>query len=679
MAESAKTATGAIDRAFALNIAAILVIVVVYGATLLLGAASIDARIMEDAEHTAERWFSIGIGAPDTVAALLDGAPLSPTQRHDLAIASHVGGLVGFQIYDGDGRLVRSPSGDIHLSPAGRHARNRLASRAIATGTVQTDIVRAPAVLPEPAHEDGVYINVFRPVALADGRSAVTMAQLDMSDPHAVAHADFQRFLFLASALATLALIFTVTSIVLLRRQRFYDRRIDQLANHDELTGIANRNRFVRRAPELIAASGRKGLQVALYLVDLDRFKAVNDSVGHADGDALIATVARRLVECSPGMLVARIGGDEFAVLQTLVAGEFVARRHAQAICEAVDPLTPGTNPSIAVTVSVGYTLRSADRDLATLMREAEVALHAAKDGGRNRGVMFKDGMGDTLRKSTVLRFQVQNAVRNRRLELYFQPLHHADGSLVSFEALVRLPDANGGHFPTEAFIAIAEEFGLIGEIGDYVLQEACAEAMRWPDDLRVAVNVSPQEFETVDILARVDRVLGRTGLPPERLEIEITENLFLADSETVDATLHALCTRGIALVMDDFGSGYSSLSHLWKYPFAKLKVDRSCFLSLGESESVPLVLRTIRAMAEALRLRTTAEGIESEGQRAFAVAAGYDELQGHLFSRPMPQSDVADYIAAAATAPALPLDDPAGNVTPFRPRLQPPDRASTG
>lgn len=653
--QSKAAASGAIDRAFSLNIAALVGIVLLFGVTILVSANTIKTEMIAEARQTAERWFSIGIGAPDTVAGFFAGEPLTENERHDLEIANHVGGLNGYRIYNAAGELSRARPGTVHLPIADERATRTLVRRAAETGEIQTQIDHAGSNLDTDATEETVYVNVYKPVELPNGDVAVVMAQIDTSALHTAAHSDFNRFIILASALALMALIFTVASTILLRRQRAYDRRIDRLLNFDMLTGIANRVQFVARASSIIAHDARTNHRLAIYLVDLDGFKAVNDGIGYTDADALIAVVARQLVACAPDMLVARIGGDEFAILQTSVATEEAAQNQAQALLEAVRTADVAAKPLIGVSASVGYTVRGADCPLPELMREAEVALYVAKQTGRAQAVLFKDGMGEDLRHSTAVRFKLHAAVREKRLELFFQPLHHADGSLSSLEALVRLPDGHGGYFSNDTFIPIAEEMGLISEIGDFVLNTACRVAMSWPAHIGVSVNASPQEFASGDIVARVADALERSGLDPRRLEVEITESLFIANTADVSAKLHALRQLGVSVVMDDFGSGYSSLQYLCTFPFDKLKVDRSCFKSLGESERVPVMLRTIRAMADAMHLRVTAEGIETEAHRDFAVTAGYDELQGHLFSRPIPQPAVEAYIRAATQPPPPP------------------------
>ncbi len=256
--------------------------------------------------------------------------------------------------------------------------------------------------------------------------------------------------------------------------------------------------------------------------------------------------------------------------------------------------------------------------------------------------------MDGELKTRNTLRVMLRHALETDAFELHYQPIHEAEsGALLGFEALLRLHDGDGGMISPAKFIPIAEDMGLTPRLGQWVLNEACRTASQWPADLSIAVNLSVQQFRE-DLVTVVESALALSGLAASRLELEITELLFIAEPDSVTEQLHRLKALGVRVVMDDFGTGYSSLSYLWKFPFDKLKVDRSCFMSLDQSENVGEVLRTISAMSGAMNLRVVAEGIETEVQRAFACQAGYDELQGFLCGRPMPLEAVTQYIRTA-------------------------------
>ncbi|GAB5373960.1 MAG: hypothetical protein AcusKO_04220 [Acuticoccus sp.] len=657
-------ATRSIDRAVSLNLAAMCAVVVIYIVTVVVGIRGIDNDLSRGAVETVERWYDVGFGDGVDMARLLDARGIAADgERNELHLAGAVGNLRGFEIYLPDGRLARPAAGAAGRRGADDAARLALAQRALATGAVHTRVEHFDARRPEaggrgathdlylPDHGfEMVQVEVYKPVRLADGRTAAVMALVDVSEPHLVAKKKLNGFIVLDSALAGLALIFTAATAWLLHRQRHADRRIHHLAHFDTLTGVANRSRFNREAPLLLDACARKRGLAAVYMVDLDRFKSINDQLGHGDGDVLLTMVAGRLEACCPGMLIARLGGDEFVVLQTFVASEAAAAAQGERIAAAIRTIDIVASIPVAVSASVGCVAAPATASLSDMLRQADAALYAAKRAGRDQAVLFRDGMDETIRQHAAVRYLLREAVRTKGFELFFQPLHSSDGGrLTSFEALLRLPDGEGGYLSPDHFIPIAEEMAIISEVGTWVLGEACRVAATWPPGMSVAINLSPQEFETGCIVDRVRTALAASGLAAERLEIEVTENLFIADPEAVGDKLHRLRELGVRVVMDDFGTGYSSLQNLWRFPFDKLKVDRSCFMSLGESESVPLILRTIRAMTHAMRLRVTAEGIETEAQKAFAEAAGYDELQGYLYSRPIPAGQVADYIAERA------------------------------
>lgn len=684
---------GAIDRVLSLNLAAIVLIVVLYGASILVGLRNMNSDMMDDALFTAQRWYDSGLGDRAKVERLLAGGSLTPMEWQHMRIADDVGNLNGFEIYSPHGHLARASAGRVMDGPAARAEKEALAHRAIATGEIQTRLVHEPAPppgalagghpsalanpVPSGKGDEVVFAEIYKPVPLGDGRIAVVMARLDLSMIHNLGHAKLDRLIFLATILAGLALAYTVATAVLLRRQRGFDQRIDRLAHYDVLTGIANRTLFNRRAPQLLALQASEGREVAVYMADLDRFKAVNDSIGQADADVLLTVIANRLVASAPGLLVARHGGDEFAILHPNLASAGAAARQARTVVDVVRSIEVGGAANVNVSISVGYTVAPATTPLSDLLRQAGAALYAAKHAGRDQAVRFEAGMDEITQARARTRFLLREALRKEHFELFFQPLHEAgEGALTSFEALLRLPDGKGGYISPEVFIPLAEEMALIADIGAWVLVTACTVATEWPAPISVSVNISPLEFESGDILARVDHALAVSGLSPDRLEVEITETLFIANAEAVSAKLHQLRARGVRVVMDDFGTGYSSLQNLWRFPFDKLKVDRSCFMSLGESESVPVILRTIRAMTEAMKLRITAEGIETETQRAFAQSAGYDEMQGYLYSRPIPVSALAAYIRATTRrgdAPTMPDGRPAaayGNVTELRPAV---------
>ena len=454
----------------------------------------------------------------------------------------------------------------------------------------------------------------------------------------------------ISAVLAFLAILHTFHASRLIGTLRRSEARVKHMAHHDTLTDLANRSQFNEALSEAFAEEQKDDVHVAVHMIDLDGFKAVNDTQGHDAGDAVLRMVSERLVATARETdIVARLGGDEFALIQRDVTTVEQAKRLGDRLSERVRDIREIDGVPVAVGASVGTAvapLHAHDAD--TLVKCADIALYAAKDAGKNRCEVFTSGMEEVLKERNALRELLFKAIEEDGFALHFQPLHNAqNGVLCSFEALVRLPDGESGLVSPGRFIPLAEELGLTTKLGNWVLRKACSTAVLWPDHLRVSVNLSPQQFEG-DVVAVVKDVLAESGLAPNRLELEITEGLFLNETPNVLDQLNALKAIGVRIAMDDFGTGYSSLSYLWQFPFDKLKVDRSCFQSLGRNDDVAEVLRTIISMGHAMNLCVTAEGIETLEQQDFAAEAGYDELQGFLLGKPMPETDLAAYILNA-------------------------------
>ncbi|HVW91663.1 MAG TPA: PAS-domain containing protein [Devosia sp.] len=421
------------------------------------------------------------------------------------------------------------------------------------------------------------------------------------------------------------------------------EETIRHLARHDALTDLPNRVLF-REEMDKIDARIRRGEVMAVLQVDLDRFKDVNDTLGHAVGDAVLIEVARRMREASRETdVVARIGGDEFALLVGPLDSPRQAARIADRIVKSVaQPMTVDGN-QILIGASVGIAMAPPDgNDPDTLLKNADLALYKAKGEGRGAYRFFEQGMDDALRSRRALEFGLRDALARDQFRLVFQPLFNlADNRIAGLEALLRWDHPERGLIPPAEFIPLAEETGMIVQIGEWVLQEACRAAMAWPDPVRIAVNLSTVQFKHRGLVDSVRLALAEAGLPPGRLELEITEQLLFADPEATLATLARLHAMGVRIVLDDFGSDYSSLRHLKRFPFDKVKIDRSFVRHLLDGEDSMAVVTAMIALARSLGLATTAEGIETEEELAAVRAQGCEEVQGFLFSAPLPASSV--------------------------------------
>lgn len=437
-----------------------------------------------------------------------------------------------------------------------------------------------------------------------------------------------------------------VSTVEDITEMRAAQQRLTYLAHHDVLTGLANRAQLIERLEASLKHIEPTGSSIAIHLVDLDRFKSVNDTLGHDAGDFLLKTIAARLRAVTrESDLVARLGGDEFVVLQTGITDRNQADTFAQRIIsEATVPINFNEHMIVA-TLSIGIAMAPGDATTPEqLMKCADLALYAAKADGRNCVRFFRPEMDAELQARTSLEKTLRNAVANNRFELHYQPLFEMnDRKLIGFEALIRLQKDDGTLIPPLDFIPLAEELHLIEKIGAWVLHEACRTAATWPAGLTVAVNLSPSQFEAGSVSEIVADALKSTNLAPHRLELEITETLLLADSEAIMKELQTIKAMGASVVMDDFGTGYSSLSYLWKFPFNKIKIDRSFMQGLNETgRDAETVVKTIIALGRELNMRVTVEGVETADQASFLDQADGDQAQGFFFGRPVPATEVS-------------------------------------
>ena len=422
------------------------------------------------------------------------------------------------------------------------------------------------------------------------------------------------------------------------------------MAHHDALTGLPNRVLFHDHLEHALLGVRRYNDTLAVLYLDLDHFKNVNDGLGHPAGDKLLQAAAERLRKCLRDCdMAARFGGDEFAVLQIGLAGPHEAGTLADRIVTLLSEPYDIDGQLVEIGASVGIALAPIDGETAEqLLANADIALYQAKEDGRRTFRFFQPGMGASLRAHRALELDLRNALAAGELEVYYQPLVTLETGVISgFEALLRWHHPLRGMVAPAEFIPLAEETGLIVPIGEWVLRQACAEAAAWPDDLKVAVNLSPVQFKKGNLPQVVFATLASAGLPAARLELEITESVFLAESKTNLATLHSLRALGVTIAMDDFGTGYSGLSYLRAFPFDKIKIDRSFISELGESGDCMAIMQAITTLGWSLGIPTLAEGVETKKQLAWVRAAGCTEMQGYLFSRPVPAREIAGLLSS--------------------------------
>jgi diguanylate cyclase (GGDEF)-like protein len=422
------------------------------------------------------------------------------------------------------------------------------------------------------------------------------------------------------------------------------ERRITHLAFNDVLTGLANRTMFHEQVNfQLHAKPGGKDV-LALFCLDLDRFKAINDTLGHSLGDALLVEIGRRLKVVSEGCFVARLGGDEFVVVQPLSGDRDDIDRLAGAILDAIKQPFEIDGNQILPGTSIGIAIAPDDGDnLDTLLRNADLALYRAKGEGRGIYSFFEESLNEKAQARRAIESDLRAAIERGEFELHFQPLFDLKAHRIgSFEALLRWNHPTRGLVAPLEFIPIAEDTGMIVAIGAWAMREACRQAAAWPEHVRVAVNVSPVQFHRPGLNQVILNALAISGLAPNRLEIEITESIFLEGSEETLKALHALRSLGIRIALDDFGTGYSSLSYLQTVPFDKLKIDQSFIQALLVRPGASAVIRAITDLATALGMETTAEGVEETVQLRELEMHGCSSIQGFLFSKPIRADEIA-------------------------------------
>ena len=420
--------------------------------------------------------------------------------------------------------------------------------------------------------------------------------------------------------------------------------KISHMARHDALTGLPNRVLFHEQLEQGLRRAG-SGDQLAVLCLDLDHFKDINDSLGHPIGDALLKEVGRRLrATVGESDTVARLGGDEFAVVQIGRSEEAAARSLAGRLVEAISAPYEIDGHQIVIGVSIGISLSPQDgSDPDELLKNADLALYRAKADGRGTYRFFETGMDARAQARRLLEMDLRAALQRDEFQPYYQPIRDvASGRVVAFEALLRWNHPQRGLIAPINFIPLAEETGLIVQLGEFMLRSACADAATWPDDIDVAVNLSPVQFKNPNLIASVTEALTASGLAARRLELEITESVLLQNSEATLTTLHELRAMGVRISLDDFGTGYSSLSYLRSFPFDKIKIDRSFVSELATREDSMAIIRAVTGLGRSLGIVTTAEGVENDAQLELLRREGCTQAQGYLFSKPRPASDVA-------------------------------------
>jgi diguanylate cyclase (GGDEF)-like protein/PAS domain S-box-containing protein len=434
-----------------------------------------------------------------------------------------------------------------------------------------------------------------------------------------------------------------------LTERKASEQRIAHMAHHDQLTDLPNRAAFNECIAATIDKSAVSGESFAVLCIDLDRFKAVNDVYGHSTGDALLREVARKMETACQGAFLARVGGDEFAVITPNAPQPAGAEALAARLSAAFDADIDIGGQPLRIDLTIGVGIYPQDgADATTLVANANAALFRAKSEARGSIRFFEVSMDKQLREQRALQQDLRLALMRGEFALHYQPQAHIDGKITGFEALARWHHPSKGLVAPNTFIPLAEESGLIVSLGEWILRTACREAASWPQPLHIAINLSPVQFQHGDLPSLVHEILLETGLSPARLELEITEGVLIGDFNRAVAILRRLKNLGVRIAMDDFGTGYSSLSYLQSFPFDKIKIDQSFIANLGHSQQAATIIRAVIALSRGLNLPVVAEGVETEEQLKFLANEHCSEVQGYLIGRPKPIADYAELVGRA-------------------------------
>jgi diguanylate cyclase (GGDEF)-like protein len=606
-----------------------------------------------DAQSTSSAWAATLVENVDNIPAIFAGLPPSDKTKRLLENASQVGDIYRFKIWNKTGHLVFiSERMESSLEPTTRDkGRGQRIASSILSGAVYTE-ARIGKSLENPAYFAVSYI----PIKQNGTAIGVFEVYLDQTADRVL----YERSFLLTEVIIAVAVLLAGGLPGFMVYRKMMAHRAAQaealfLAEHDSLTGVPNRKRLGETAKGALAWTRRNKSYVAALLIDLDRFKDVNDSFGHGAGDELLKAFTVRVNSAiREEDMVARLGGDEFVILQVGMAqpsgASYLANRLMRILSEPYDIF----DSQLVCGASIGVAIAPTDaEEWDALLSCADTALYKAKSEGRNTVCFFEAGMDAAFRERRRLEADLRRALETNAFQLAYQPLYSFhDNSLLGFEALLRWPEAWKPQSPA-VFIPVAEESGLIVPLGAWVLETACRTAAAWATPVKVAVNLSPVQFRHGDIVAVVEKALNTSGLDPALLELEVTESLWLQNTDAVLDQLARLRQMGISIALDDFGTGYSSLTYLWKFPFDRVKIDRSFVSEMEIDPKAVAIVNTIVALGRTLQLTITAEGVETPAQAQALREAGCDQAQGYLYGRPL--SATAAY-ALVNSVPASPL-----------------------
>lgn len=609
--------------------------------------AAVDRVIIREAIDKAEHWgVYMADRIPDMEELVATGIPTLEQQRV-IREVREVGDIFRFKLFTPDGRLsLISDDWNIPGSIDVANTADPEAIQVIATGMPIVEVFDGSD---KPGRPD-LYAEAYVPLIGPNGRvRGIVEVYVDQTMTRSYFVDSFRNFGLLL--MAFFAFVFAVPGIAFCLQRMFAQRSrrdAEFLACFDPLTGLLNRGEFVRQSESLIAVDD---VSVVCYL-DVDRFKTVNDKYGHAVGDAFLAHVSQIIRKsCRTEDVLARFGGDEFVIAFRNISLEDAVQRVRTMLKESTLEIDIQNN-KLSGSISVGLALVDKSDTLERALSNADAALYHAKSAGRDNFAVYGDEMGEELRRRQVLEARLREATQDCDFEVHYQPL--VDGltcELIGYEALLRLSANDGTLIPPSTFIPLAEELGLIEEIGRWTIRTATQEMASFGSDKMLAINLSTAQFRSGELVNIVKDALYDAQFPATRLELEITESLLLEDSPLVEIQIDTLKEMGVAIAMDDFGTGFSSLSYLWKYGFDRLKIDRSFVAALDECpERSREIIDTVVMLGARLNMKITAEGVETVEQSQLLSALGCDVLQGYLFGKASPLSALQTQLESTAS-----------------------------
>ena len=621
-------------------------------ALLALGLVIRNERIYQmdrGAKRSAQQWAKIvEQTVPDFDVVLTTGV-LSAEARNHLLRLRNAGDVFRFKLFDRNGTVIlisddlenpilpkydssKDGIGDDHAGGIRTPIRDQ-----VLAGTPYTELHQG-----DRPDRPSVYSEAYVPITHAG--QVIGAVEVYVNQTEITATTRRSLTIIVGAVTAVLLLIGIITAYLFwqrLRQQRRSDDRVRYMAKHDVLSGAMNRTSFSEALSQAALRTEKKGGPAfSLLCIDLDKFKEVNDSLGHAAGDQVLRIATQRLKAClREGDQVARLGGDEFAILLMGLSTTASVTPLAQRIVQTLAAPFELSDQRVYCGGSVGIAIYGVDgTEAEDLMIKADLALYRAKADGRGTFSFYDIAMDRQMKSRRELTRDLRDAILTGQMSVHYQPLHGSDGkALMGYEALLRWQHPDRGNVTPAQFIPLAEETGLIDDIGLWVLRRACTDAASWPPPLTVAVNLSAAQFTRGNLVEQVSQALADSGLPAGRLELEITESLLMNNSEQVMKTLQSLAAMGVSIAMDDFGTGYSSLAYLWRFPFNKVKIDRAFTHSLVDDPKVGKIVHSIVTLAHSLDIRVNAEGVETPSQMAALQEHGCDELQGFLLGRPGP------------------------------------------